>query len=1318
MEHQLVDPEGCPRDREEAASTGRQCLRKCQSDGECISSRKRCLCDGLCGWSCVRPDLHCDELTAIENGQFKVTGDHFGARVHYTCDEAFWMSGSKERVCQGDGSWSDRSPECRRKAMCGAPPQILHARHNGTAEKDEYDVDALVDYTCFPGYDASGYSRAKCLFHNGTTQWFGLELRCIPRSCGIPGEVENGRREGDLFTFTSRVTYHCLDGYELVGRANRYCQSNGEWSGVLPSCRPIECPIPANPPNGRALFTVVSYNSVVKYDCKYGYRLAGQVTRTCGPNKQWEGSDPVCEEIDCGNPGELYNGHLKGSNTRLGAVLLFRCLDDMVMEGDYISTTCLQDGTWSHPLPKCLAPCTVPEIDYGRVNEMAPGSKVNHGENITVDCIPHYDLRYNVTPAICNNGTWTHKPTCVPARCKKLPKRPLNGMVIAPKTDHGMKALFRCNDGYELEGPNVTECNFGRWSVQTPACNVVYCKFPGYLENGRILLVGHMGMYDYRPYVKKVPNDKQVMYECNRHYTLSNGPSGATCVAGKWSPKELPQCVKGSHPNVRWIRSVRNRREKAIRRFQRQDINRFRRNKFGRKKQRRTKDWCPLIDNVPWMRISIVKMGKGNEDVPHGTVVRAQCYRGYLLNIGNRTARCVRGKWKPMEPQCVTSPCPVPLVKNGVYHHFGLTVNNGSFIPHGELVFLQCETGFQLVGSESSRCWYGQWSTKKMPECVPGPCVLPIIEDGYYLGGYRAGLTISHQSSIDYSCSSAHEKASADTIRCIKGQLLPQEPRCDKITPSLPPATYTKKKWKLYGELTDAASLANTRRSCSLPKPLKQSLIFNAAIKPSYLEGASNNGALSKYPHGTEILYKCLVPLRGKKISWKIICEDGNWIGRAEECDEKIVEYSNKNCTFKRTDQNLVMFIGDRKLAGDLIEFETGTEIIFRCRDIGKYQLRGSIRLRCRGGKWDGIPPICIGLSQESDYALEKPPTILFRHRLGEIAQSNEGKLLVYPGTILHLECLWIRKYGTPRWEIRTSANRKYPEGWTNEPGRDPQLEYRLSIYHAQRSDSGIYTCITPMNHRHSINILVIAIDCPPVPQIYGLYTNTNKRMMNTKLVFHCEEPKNLIGSEKATCLPSGRWSAPFPHCIATECPDPSKVTSPPMKIISDGFKIGKTARFSCPKGSILKGSDKITCLDTGQWSAPIPYCTKETCEPPELPIHGHVIGNKSYVYRHGDMLLIGCDEGYMADGPIVLVCQEDGRWSSDKPQCLPVCSYPGSTEGAILSPVKFYYTVNETVIFECLNGYKMKGSKIIQCLKDGKWSSSIPTCESLESNQ
>ncbi|GBM03054.1 Protein lev-9 [Araneus ventricosus] len=124
-------------------------------------------------------DLHCADLGVMENGNYKVTGDHFGARVMYSCDDGFWMSGPKERVCQGDGSWSERSPECRQKAMCGVPPQVPHARHNASEKVQEFDVDDVVQYTCFQGYDPQGYPRAKCLFFNGTTQWYGLDLRCI-----------------------------------------------------------------------------------------------------------------------------------------------------------------------------------------------------------------------------------------------------------------------------------------------------------------------------------------------------------------------------------------------------------------------------------------------------------------------------------------------------------------------------------------------------------------------------------------------------------------------------------------------------------------------------------------------------------------------------------------------------------------------------------------------------------------------------------------------------------------------------------------------------------------------------------------------------------------------------------------------------------------------------------------------------------------------------------------------------------------------------------------------------------------------------------
>lgn len=60
-------------------------------------------------------DLHCAELGPMDNGVFKVTGDHFGARVTYTCNDGYWMSGPKERVCQGDASWSEHAPECKQK---------------------------------------------------------------------------------------------------------------------------------------------------------------------------------------------------------------------------------------------------------------------------------------------------------------------------------------------------------------------------------------------------------------------------------------------------------------------------------------------------------------------------------------------------------------------------------------------------------------------------------------------------------------------------------------------------------------------------------------------------------------------------------------------------------------------------------------------------------------------------------------------------------------------------------------------------------------------------------------------------------------------------------------------------------------------------------------------------------------------------------------------------------------------------------------------------------------------------------------------------
>lgn len=64
-------------------------------------------------------------------------------------------------------------------AMCGSPLAVPHARNSAPLDQPDFAIDAMVQYTCFPGYESKGFAKAKCLFYNGTAQWFGPDLKCI-----------------------------------------------------------------------------------------------------------------------------------------------------------------------------------------------------------------------------------------------------------------------------------------------------------------------------------------------------------------------------------------------------------------------------------------------------------------------------------------------------------------------------------------------------------------------------------------------------------------------------------------------------------------------------------------------------------------------------------------------------------------------------------------------------------------------------------------------------------------------------------------------------------------------------------------------------------------------------------------------------------------------------------------------------------------------------------------------------------------------------------------------------------------------------------
>ncbi|KAK8765347.1 hypothetical protein V5799_032044 [Amblyomma americanum] len=463
-----------------------------------------------------------------------------------------------------------------------------------------------------------------------------------------------------------------------------------------------------------------------------------------------------------------------------------------------------------------------------------------------------------------------------------------------------------------------------------------------------------------------------------------------------------------------------------------------------------------------------------------------------------------------------------------------------------------------------------------------------------------------------------------------------------------------------------ATSPPPSDRPCSAPERLHNALAFRSS-SPSRSEEEEkeedgeegDSRGLLQFPHGTEVVFRCIDGAGGgERSTWKLLCEDGSWLGRPEKCEDGAQQLSvpkeerrNRSCVFRNTEPNLEAFQGDRRITDDALHFPPGSELVFRCKDIGKYSLVGSVRRRCVYGDWDGVKPSCFGLSQENDYALEKPPTILFRPHVMPVAQSNDGKLVVYPGAILHLECLWLRKYGTPKWEV-SHKSRKYAEGWTTEPGRDSQLEYRLSIYHAKKDDSGRYTCITPMGHKHSVDIVVSPVHCRPLPSVSGLSVSTATTRMGTKVVFSCDEGQRLRGSQQAMCLPSGNWSAQPPVCQVAECHDISGASDGLVVVKAEQRAVGSRARFSCPLGYALRGQESVECLDTGQWSGSLPRCEEVVCAALPAPESGYVEGERQPKYRGGQRMQFACRPDHMMLGSGVLECLDNDRWSGTVPKC------------------------------------------------------------------
>ncbi|XP_041370822.1 protein lev-9-like isoform X2 [Gigantopelta aegis] len=508
----------------------------------------RAWCVGGGVW--VGPNMTCDNpgcpiLPEIAHGSAQIISNHINGTARYYCDQGYHLAGRSIRKCLENGTWGGMTPTCE-EVVCGWPPAVEHATHDNDPDQAQFPAGTQLIYTCAFGYYREGIPRSMCSGAEGT--WIGPRMSCKARDCGSPGEIQNGWRDpGYRFTYPSRVTYHCHEGYELIGKSYRDCLASGDWSETLPTCIPIDCPELGPPLHGTMIGSGTMYGSVIRFVCNDGFKVVGSSERRCQSDRTWSGQDAVCEEINCGVPGPIWNGYLDGHRTTVGAVYFYRCHTRTKFKGASFSTQCLENGQWSYPPPLCMGQCQVPAILNGTLLIGREGVWVDDSTVVNYECKNGLVLN-DTAPVSCNNGTWTVIPRCVPAPCKGPPPNIQNGHRVFFGLRHGDKSRYFCMEGYRLHhNSKYLSCQYGAWSGPRPYCEENFCPNPGEITNGKVYKKGHVGKFLFRNFIVTIKHGDRLEYECHRGYKLK-GPKGAACVNGKWSPDESPKCVKSRHP--------------------------------------------------------------------------------------------------------------------------------------------------------------------------------------------------------------------------------------------------------------------------------------------------------------------------------------------------------------------------------------------------------------------------------------------------------------------------------------------------------------------------------------------------------------------------------------------------------------------------------------------------------------------------------------------------------------------------------------------------------------------------------------------------
>ncbi|XP_078402693.1 zona pellucida sperm-binding protein 3 receptor-like isoform X2 [Cetorhinus maximus] len=345
---------------------------------------------------------------------------------------------------------------------------------------------------------------------------------------------------------------------------------------------------------------------------------------------------------------------------------------------------------------------------------------------------------------------------------------------------------------------------------------------------------------------------------------------------------------------------------------------------------------------------------------------------------------------------------------------------------------------------------------------------------------------------------------------------------------------------------------------------------------------------------------------------------------------------------------------------GDMTErdsWDIGTDAKYSCH--AGYALIGQHTINCTDtGDWSHDPPIC------KTTECNKPDKIEFGF-VDELAVSSSLKRLkysCYPG--YHLVGKQYRSCFISGWE-----------------GKAPKCEPR---------------------------------SCGNPGEILNGYYEASNDKLGSVVTFFCNNGYRIIGRNNRMCEAQG-WSGQIPTCEVVTCNQLEDISHgrTPIPPNEGVWENGMVAKFSCFSDHSLIGAEELVCTETGKWDKNPPTCKVVQCHRPDLPESGHVVAGFGPTYKYRETITYRCNHGFKIVGSNVIECTENNEFLPPPPICeLSGCLQPKRIDNGRRIDERSIYALYEEVTYQCIKGYILIGSSVIQCQENNTFVPPPPICK------